>query len=187
MINSRMKSLAVTVALVGFATVATAQQKVPYLTPQQAVDKMTLVDGFQVQVFAGEPDIGQPIAFCYDAKGRIWVVENYNYRTRGNHTTDQSTKLAILEDADGDGKFDKKKYFTEKLTFSSGIAVGHGGVWVGAPPNLVFIPDADGDDKPDGPPKVLLEGWGIHDRHETLNSFLWGPDGWLYGCHGVFT
>jgi putative membrane-bound dehydrogenase-like protein len=160
---------------------------VKYLTPQQAVDKMTLPDDFEVKVFAGEPDIGQPIAFCYDARGRIWVVENFNYRTRRQHTTDQSTKLAILEDTDGDGKFDKKKYFTEKLKFSSGIAVGHGGVWVGSPPNLLFIPDADGDDKPDSAPKVLLEGWGINDRHETLNSFLWGPDGWLYGCHGVFT
>ncbi|MCG8584360.1 MAG: hypothetical protein MI757_06580, partial [Pirellulales bacterium] len=170
-----------------FVPTAFAQKKVPYLTPQQAVDKMTLIDGFEVNLFAGEPDIGQPIAFCYDARGRIWVVENYNYRTRGSHTKDQQNKLAILEDTNGDGRFDKKKYFTEKLTFSSGIAVGHGGVWVGAPPHLLFIPDADGDDKPDGEPKVLLEGWGIRDRHETLNSFLWGPDGWLYGCHGVFT
>ncbi len=148
---------------------------------------MTLVDGFEVKLFAGEPDIGQPIAFCFDAKGRIWVVENYNYRTRGHHTTDNQTKLAILEDTDGDGVFDKKKYFAENLKFTSGIAIGHGGVWVGSPPALSFIPDADGDDKPDGPPQVLLDGWGINDRHETLNSFIWGPDGWLYGCHGVFT
>ena len=51
----------------------------------------------------------------------------------------------------------------------------------------MFIPDRDGDDRPDGPPQVLLDGWGQHDTHETLNSFIWGPDGWLYGCHGVFT
>ena len=163
------------------------EQKVPYLTPKQAVEKMTLVDGFEVNLFAGEPDIGQPIAFCYDARGRIWVVENYNYRTRRSHTKGRDNKLAILEDTNGDGRFDKKKYFDKKLPFTSAIAVGHGGVWVGTPPHLLFIPDADGDDKPDGEPKVLLEGWGIHDRHETLNSFIWGPDGWLYGCHGVFT
>ncbi len=188
MICNKSNFLAVATLLLCLNVPLKAQQKkVPYLTPQQAVDKMTLVDGFEVKVFAGEPDIGQPIAFCYDAKGRIWVVENYNYVSRGSHTTDSKTKLAILEDTDGDGKFDKKKYFTESLTFSSGIAIGHGGVWVGSPPNLVFIPDADGDDKPDGEPKVLLDGWGIRDRHETLNSFMWGPDGWLYGCHGVFT
>lgn len=159
----------------------------PFLKPAEAVEKMAIPDGFNVSIFASEPDIGEPIAFCFDDRGRIWVVENFNYRTRREHTRDQSTRIQILEDTNGDGVFDKKKTFTDKLTFSSGIALGFGGVFVGSPPNLSFIPDADGDDKPDGPPEVLLEGWGINDRHETLNSFIWGPDGWLYGCHGVFT
>lgn len=159
----------------------------PFLTPEEAVAKMSIPDGFEVSVFASEPDIGEPIAFCFDDRGRIWVVENYNYRSRGSHTHDQVTRIQILEDTDGDGISDKKKIFTDKLTFTSGIALGFGGVFVGSPPNLSFIPDADQDDVPDGPPEVLLDGWGIQDRHETLNSFIWGPDGWLYGCHGVFT
>jgi putative membrane-bound dehydrogenase-like protein len=163
------------------------QGKVPYLTPEQAVAKMTYPAGIEVSIYAAEPKIGQPIAFTFDPRGRLWVVENFNYRTRGNHTTDMATVVSILEDADGDGRHDTKKIFTDRLTFTSGIAVGHGGVWVGSPPHFSFIPDADGDDRPDGPPQPLLDGWGIHDRHETLNSFLWGPDGWLYGCHGVFT
>ena len=73
------------------------------------------------------------------------------------------------------------------MNLVSGLEVGFGGVWVGAAPQFLFIPDKDGDDRPDGPPQVLLDGWGQHDTHETLNSFTWGPDGWLYGCHGVFT
>ena len=60
-------------------------------------------------------------------------------------------------------------------------------MWIGAAPYLLFIPDKDGDDKPDGEPQILLDGWGYQDTHETLNTFIWGPDGWLYGCHGVFT
>lgn len=159
----------------------------PFLKPAAAVAKMSIPDGFDVSVFAAEPDIGEPIAFCFDDRGRIWVVENYNYRTRGRHTSDKVTRIQILEDTDRDGVFDNKKTFTDSLTFTSGIALGFGGVFVGSPPNLSFIPDADGDDVPDGSPEVLLEGWGINDRHETLNSFIWGPDGWLYGCHGVFT
>ena len=159
----------------------------PFLKPHEAVEKMSIPDGFQVTVFAAEPDIGEPIAFCFDDRGRLWVVENYNYRTRKEHTSDRVTRIQILEDVDRDGVFDKKKTFTDKLTFTSGIALGFGGVFVGSPPALSFIPDADGDDRPDGPPRVLLDGWGINDRHETLNSFIWGPDGWLYGCHGVFT
>lgn len=159
----------------------------PFLKPEEAVRIMSIPDGFEVSVFAAEPDIGEPIAFCFDDRGRLWVVENYNYRTRGRHTHDPVTRIQILEDSDRDGVFDRKKTFNDKLTFTSGIAVGFGGVFVGSPPNLSFIPDRDGDDRPDGPPQVLLDGWGINDRHETLNSFIWGPDGWLYGCHGVFT
>lgn len=159
----------------------------PFLTPAEAVSKMAIPEGFEVSVFASEPDIAEPIAFCFDDRGRMWIAENFNYRTRRDHTDDQVSRIQILEDTNGDGVFDKKKTFTDKLTFTSGLACGFGGVFVGSPPNLSFIPDADGNDVPDGPPQPLLDGWGINDRHETLNSFIWGPDGWLYGCHGVFT
>ncbi|MCH2211893.1 MAG: c-type cytochrome [Fuerstiella sp.] len=159
----------------------------PFLDPQRAVAKMSIPPGFDVSVFASEPDIAEPIAFCFDHRGRIWVAENFNYRTRRKHTDDPVSRIQILEDTDSDGVFDKKQTFIDTLTFTSGIAVGMGGVFVGSPPHLTFIPDKNGDDQPDGPPQVLLDGWGMNDRHETLNSFIWGPDGWLYGCHGVFT
>ncbi len=93
----------------------------------------------------------------------------------------------IFEDADGDGRFEVGKVFLEGLNLVSGLEVGFGGVWVGAAPYLLFVPDRNGDGRPDGPPVTLLDGFGYHDTHETLNSFIWGPDGWLYGCHGVFT
>lgn len=159
----------------------------PFLEPAEAVTKMSIPDGFEVSIFASEPDIAEPIAFCFDDRGRMWVAENFNYQTRGQHTDDPVSRIQILEDTNGDGVFDNKKTFSDKLTFTSGLACGFGGVFVGSPPNLTFIPDADGNDVPDGPPQVLLDGWGINDRHETLNSFIWGPDGWLYGCQGVFT
>ena len=159
----------------------------PFLTPKQAVEKMAIPEGFDVSVFASEPDIAEPIAFCFDDRGRMWIAENFNYQTRGKHLDGQLSRIQILEDTNGDGVFDTKKTFSDKLTFISGLACGFGGVFVGTPPTLSFIPDADQDDQPDGEPEVLLDGWGMGDRHETLNSFIWGPDGWLYGCHGVFT
>ena len=159
----------------------------PFLKPKEAVAKMSIPEGFDVSIYTSEPHIGEPIAFTFDARGRVWVVENYNYVNRRSHKNEQLSRIQIFEDTDSDGVFDTKKLFHDKITFASGIAIGHGGVYLGAPPNLVFIPDANRDDVPDAEPEVLLDGWGMQDRHETLNSFIWGPDGWLYGCQGVFT
>jgi putative membrane-bound dehydrogenase-like protein len=156
------------------------------LSPEEAARAMTVPEGFKVTLFAGEPDVVQPIAFAIDDRGRLWVAEAYSYPRRV--PADQAKdRILIFEDRDGDGHFDSRKVFIDKLNLVSGLEVGFGGVWVGAAPEFLFIPDKDGDDRPDGPPQVLLDGWGQHDTHETLNSFTWGPDGWLYGCHGVFT
>src|SRR5690606_31278796 len=91
------------------------------------------------------------------------------------------------EDKDGDGRHETRTVFLAGLNLVSGLEVGYGGAWIGAAPYLYFVPDADGDLVPDGPPEKVLDGWGFDDTHETLNAFNWGPDGWLYGCHGVFT
>ncbi|WP_435021648.1 PVC-type heme-binding CxxCH protein [Tundrisphaera sp. TA3] len=156
------------------------------LPPAESAAAMTVPEGFKVTLFAGEPDVHQPIGFAIDDRGRLWVAEDYSYPVRvpEDQARDQ---ILIFEDTDNDGKFDTRKVFADKLNLVSGIELGFGGVFVGAAPNLLFIPDKDGDDRPDGPPEILLDGWGYEDTHETLNSFAWGPDGWLYGCHGVFT
>ncbi|HVR75705.1 MAG TPA: PVC-type heme-binding CxxCH protein, partial [Planctomycetota bacterium] len=156
------------------------------LSGEEAVKEATLPEGFTMQLFAAEPDVKQPIAFALDDRGRVWVAEAYTYPARAPEGEGKD-RILVLEDSDGDGKFDKRTVFLEKLNLVSGLEVGFGGVWVGAPPYLYFIPDRNGDDRPDGPPEVVLDGWAYQDTHETLNTFTWGPDGWLYGCHGVFT
>jgi putative membrane-bound dehydrogenase-like protein len=156
------------------------------LTPQKAAEAMTVPEDFQVTLFAGEPDIRQPIAFCIDDRGRLWVAEAHCYPRRQPEGQGKD-RILIFEDTNGDGKFDKRIVFMEGLNLVSGLEVGFGGVWIGAAPYLMFVPiDASGD-KPAGAPKILLDGWHYEDTHETLNAFIWGPDGWLYGCHGVFT
>ena len=156
------------------------------LTPEDAARAMTVPPGFKVTLFAGEPDVVQPIAMAIDDRGRLWIAEAYSYPRRVPQAQARD-RILIFEDTNGDGRFDSRKVFADHLNLVSGLEVGFGGVWVGAAPEFYFIPDKDGDDRPDGPPQVLLDGWGQHDTHETLNSFIWGPDGWLYGCHGVFT
>ncbi|RLS48693.1 MAG: DUF1080 domain-containing protein [Planctomycetota bacterium] len=156
------------------------------LPPEEAAKAMTVPEGFSVGLFAGEPDVNQPVAMALDDRGRVWIAEAYSYpqkRPKGKGID----RILILEDADGDGKFDKRTVFMEGLNLVSGLEVGHGGVWIGAAPELLFVPLDPSGDKPAGEPKVVLDGWGLQDTHETLNTFIWGPDGWLWGCHGIFT
>ncbi len=156
------------------------------LQPLEAAAAITVPEGFRVQLAAGEPMVHQPIAATFDHRGRLWVAEAHTYPIRAAEGEGED-KIIILEDTDQDGVFDHRTVFIEGLNLVSGMEVGFGGVWVGAAPYLMFIPDRDGDDKPDSDPEILLDGFGYEDTHETLNAFIWGPDGWLYGCHGVFT
>lgn len=156
------------------------------LSPEQGIRAMKLPDGFRVQLCAAEPEVQQPVAMAIDDRGRVWVAEAFEYPRRAPEGQGHD-RILVFEDTNSDGKFDTRTVFFEGLNLVSGLEVGFGGVWVGAAPYLMFIPDRNGDDIPDGKPEVLLDGWGYHDTHETLNAFVWGPDGWLYGCHGVFT
>jgi putative membrane-bound dehydrogenase-like protein len=157
------------------------------LSPEDAAKEMTLPPGFKATLFAGEPDVMQPIAFAIDDRGRLWVAEAYTYPIRAPEGQGRD-RILVFEDTNGDGKFDRRTVFMEGLNLVSGLEVGFGGVWVGAAPYLMFIPIKDGDKpKPASKPQILLDGWAYQDTHETLNTFTWGPDGWLYGCQGVFT
>ena len=146
---------------------------------------MWVPKGFEVERIAKQPTVTQPIAFTFDEKGRLWIAEAHSYPQRRPNGKGLD-RIIILEDTDGNGTFESKKTFATGLNLVSGLEVGYGGVWVGAAPHLLYFPDKDHNDVPDGEPKILLDGWGYQDTHETLNSFIWGPDGWLYGNQGVF-
>ncbi|MCJ7467500.1 MAG: plastocyanin/azurin family copper-binding protein [Maribacter sp.] len=156
------------------------------LSGTKAARVMTLPEDFKITLAAAEPDIVRPISFTIDAKGRLWVVEGHTYPIPAEEGKGKD-RILIFEDTNGDGTLDKRKVFTEGLDLVSGIEVGMGGVWLGAAPYLLFIPIDAENDRPAGPPQKLLDGWGVDDTHEVLNNLRWGPDGWLYGVHGVFT
>ena len=143
---------------------------------------MQLPEGFRATLFAGEPDVVQAVSFAIDHRGRLWVAEALNYPERFAEPKD---RIVIFEDTDGDGKADKHTVFYDKLGYVTGLEVGFGGAWVMSPPNFYFIPDRNGDDKPDSEPQILLDGFGIKEsKHNLANGFTWGPDGWLYAGHG---
>jgi putative membrane-bound dehydrogenase-like protein len=156
----------------------------PALSPAEAIAKMTVHEGFKVELVASEPDIVNPVAMTIDERGRFWITESLEYPRR--EPGPGRDRVKILEDTNGDGAADKFTVFLDGLNIPSGVAVGHGGVWIANSPDILFVPDADRDGKPDGPPRVVVTGFGRSDTHELPNSLTWGPDGWLYGLNGVF-
>ncbi len=185
----RSAALAAAMMLLLAVLAAEPPKKAPAkpLAPADAAKLLQLPDGFRATLFAGEPDVAQPIGITFDDRGRLWVAECHTYDdNKINFNMNQYDRIVILEDTDGDGRFDKRKVFWDKAQKLTSVVVGFGGVWALAAPDLLFIPDANGDDIPDSPPQVILDGWdGGKIRHNIVNGLKWGPDGWLYGRHGI--
>jgi putative heme-binding domain-containing protein len=155
----------------------------PALEPADAVKQMIVPPGFHVELVAAEPDIVNPVAMTFDERGRIWITESLEYpRSSAGPGKD---RIKVLESTKGDGKYDKITIFAEGLNIPSGIAVGHGGVWVANSPDILFYKEGS-DGKAAGKPEVVVTGFGRADTHELPNSLTWGPDGYLYGLNGVF-
>src|SRR5438270_9908683 len=191
-----MKSFVVLLSLILSAKLCCAAGKQltgPYapaagapLSPAEAQKKFVVPAGFEVRLFAAEPDVINPVAMTWDERGRLWVLGLYEYPLGAPPGTKPRDRIKILEDTDSDGRADKVTVFADGLNLATGLALGNGGVYVGQAPDLLFLEDTNHDDKADTR-TVLLTGFGLDDRHELLNGFTWGPDGWLYMTHGVFT
>jgi putative membrane-bound dehydrogenase-like protein len=156
------------------------------MPPAVAARGFRVPDGFSVRVFAAEPEVRNPIAMAWDGRGRLWVAENYTY-AESPKKFDLGLRDRVLIFSDrGDGK-PERKVFIDTVQRLTSVEVGLGGVWLMCPPRLLFVPDRDGDDKPDGPPEVVLEGFDVppENYHNFANGLRWGPDGWLYGRCGA--
>jgi putative membrane-bound dehydrogenase-like protein len=160
----------------------------------------------EVQLVLGDPDISQPLFMNWDERGRLWVLEYRQYPHPAGlkvvsrdvylravydkvpkappHHEKGLDRISVHEDTNGDGVYDKHKVVIDGLSIATSFARGRGGLFVTNPPYLLFYPDKNGDDIPDGDPEVLLEGFGMEDTHSVINSLRFGPDGWLYGAQG---
>lgn len=157
------------------------------LPAHEAAATMNVPEGFSVNVFAAEPEVRNPIAMTWDKRGRMWVAENFTYAERAKRfELGLRDRVLILEDTDHDGTSDQRTVFTDDVQMLTSVEVGRGGVWLMCPPQLLFIPDENGDDLPDGPPEVMLDGFTVAESnyHNFANGLNWGPDGWLYGRCG---
>ncbi len=149
----------------------------PPLSPADALAKMQVPEGFHVELVASEPDLLNPVAMAFDDRGRIWVTESFEYPR--HEPGPGRDRIKILEDTTGDGKIDSVKIFAEGLNIPSGIAVGHGGVWVANAPDILFMQDTDGDDKADKK-ETLFSGIAGTQHDHGIHAFTFGPDGKLY-------
>lgn len=189
--HSRFLALALGIPVLGFGEIPepfnTEKSTSTPLSPEEAVSKWKLPEGFQATVFAAEPDVRQPISMCLDDRGRLWVAESYTYsgQSGGYYETKLKDRIVILEDTDGDGKHDKRTVFCDGLERLISVEVGLGGVWALTLPTMIFIPDKNRDDQPDGPAEIKLDGFDIKSAHTMANGLKWGPDGWLYGRQGI--
>ncbi len=180
--------------------------KAPMPSPAVALAACIVGDGLTLDIVASEPMVRQPLNMFFDERGRMWVVQYLQYPFPAglkilrydeylravfdkvpppppNHFKG-ADRITILESTKGDGVYDKAHDFLSDLNIARSVVTGRGGVWVLNPPYLLFYPDKNRDDVPDGPPKVVLSGFGLEDTHSGANSLAWGPDGWLYGAHG---
>src|SRR5690242_20718217 len=188
--NTNLSFLALTLWLAVNASAAESDNTIPWrqdhlpnepYSPQEAVSKMTVPEGFTVELVASEPEIVNPIAMCFDDRGRIWITESVEYPRKSAGVGRDRVK--ILEGTDAAGRAEKVSTFAEGLNIPTGVAVGYGGVWVLNAPDLLFLREKDGREISR---EVVLTGFGRTDTHELPNSLTWGPDGWLYGLNGVF-
>ena len=151
---------------------------------ETSMSRMVVPPGFEIQLFAAEPDIVKPIYMAWDERGRLWIAETIDYPNLLHEEVGQGNdRITILEDTDGDGRADSFHVFAENLSIPTGFAFANGGVVVVQAPYTFFLKDTDGDDKADVQ-EVLFEGWGTFDTHAGPNNIRMGFDNWIWGVLG---
>ena len=158
-----------------------------YQFPLSAEESQKLIQvppDFQLELFASEPDIINPIAMDWDEQGRLWVIETVDYPNTVREASGVGDdRIKVCEDTDGDGKADKFTVFADQLNIPTSLVFANGGVIVSQAPNFLFLKDTDGDNKADQR-TVLVEGWGTFDTHAGPSNLTYGLDNWLWGVVG---
>ncbi len=176
--NARTKRLALVLATLA-AFHASAQQPASPLTPQQALGSFHFADpDMMADLVASEPDVVSPVAIAWDADGRLFVAEMLDYPNATN-----GGRIKMLEDRDGDGRYERATVFAENLPFPNGVLPWNGGVLVTAAPDILFLRDNDGDGRADER-RVVLTGFGEGNQQLRVNGLFWGLDNWIYGANG---
>jgi putative membrane-bound dehydrogenase-like protein len=154
------------------------------LSPEESAKLIQVPVGFDLELFASEPNIINPIAMEWDERGRLWVIETVDYpNTVRDDKGEGDDRIKICEDTDGDGKADTFTVFADKLNIPTSMVFSNGGIIVSQAPHFLFLKDTDGDDKADVR-KVLIDGWGTFDTHAGPSNLKYGYDNQIWGVVG---
>lgn len=151
------------------------------LAPEQTLKRAQVPVGFEISLYAAEPDIVNPIAMAWDERDRLWVVEALDYP---NNLGAGHDRIKICEDSNGDGKADKFTIFADQLSVVTSLTHSSGGVLVTNGTQVLLLKDTNGDDKADER-QVVLEGFSVADTHAGVSNLRRGFDGWIYGTVGT--
>jgi putative heme-binding domain-containing protein len=152
-------------------------------TPEEELKGFIVPEGFEITLFASEPDIDKPMNLTFDAKGRMWVSQSFEYpfpTAAGLKSTD---KLTIVEDTDNDGKADKFTVVSDTMNIPIGILPTADGAISFSVPNVYKFTDADRNDSPESK-RRMFGPFGYQDTHGMVSNFIRGYDGWVHACHG---
>jgi putative membrane-bound dehydrogenase-like protein len=165
-------------------TGAPLQQMQYPLAPAESMKHFVTPEGFEVQLFASEPDLGgKPISMNWDERGRLWVCVTVDYPNEKQPNGKGRDRIVICEDTKGSGRADKFTVFADKLSLPTSLTFYRGGVIVTQPPDTLFLKDNDGDDVADER-HVLFSGWSTEDTHAGPSNLHYGLDNWIYGIVG---
>lgn len=154
------------------------------LKPEESKKLMQVPVDFDIQLFAAEPDITNPIAMAWDERGRLWIVESVDYPNTFLETDGAANdRIKICEDTNGDGKADKFTVFADKLNIPTSMVFANGGVVVAMAPHLVFLKDTNGDDKADVRENIMT-GWEKNDTHFGPSNLQYGFNNKIWGVVG---
>ena len=157
---------------------------IPDPDPQKQLEQLRVAEGFEIQLFASDPDIAKPIQSNWDTRGRLWVATSsvYPQLEPGEVAND---KIVILEDTDGDGRADKSTVFADGLLIPTGVLPAGNGAYIANSTELLYMEDTDGDDVADTR-EVILSGFGTEDTHHILHTLRHGPAGYIYFNQSIY-
>ncbi len=159
------------------------------LSPEDALASMKVRPGLEIELVAAEPLVMDPVAFDWDASGRLWVVEMRDYPNglTWNQPDDPMNvpggAVKVLSDSDGDGRYDEATTFLDGLPYPTGIKVWKKGVLVTAAPEIFYAEDTDGDGVADVR-ETWFEGFSRSNQQHRVNGLAWGLDNWLHVANG---